>query len=307
MDFSISIIGHRGSGTTDSSFARECGNDQTRPAENTLTSFRAVLAPPINANGIETDAVRTADDRIVLIHSTLISDHVDPQFVPAGITYIDEMPLAEVQNLRLGRNDEERIPTLWQALNLMRNRGAILNLELKDVQGTKCPRRMPSLSEPVLREIDEAQFPLSRVLFSSFSLDMLADLATHAPEARIGMLFSEKPEPGASLRMFADGPEEYRLFTPDVIKEVCDRIPNIKALHPEIQTLTRETVALAAERELGINTWAWLERSPLVDATFAAAADNAVKLCRQYHVPLTIITDHVVDTRRFIQWLQPTG
>lgn len=313
MTFKFSVAGHRGQGCTDSDFAKQQGNAGTRYPENTLPSFQAALGSPIYADMIETDLIRTKDDRIVHSHSTDFAQHVALAHRPAGKKYIDDMPLAEVAKLKLGEDGEARIPTLRSLLEVTaakrQGNDLVLNLEIKDVQGTDCPRRRPSIGQLALQEINEAKFPLERIRFSSFSLDAIADMARLAPKARLGMLFDLPQEQGGDVgkKMFADSTETYLGFTPKMIAAVLARVPSLEALHPEIQSLTPDTVNLAAKHGLAIATWGWLEESPKQSAKFAQATQQAIELCSKNGVPLTIITDHVKDVRSFAQPFLPNA
>ena len=181
----------------------------------------------------------------------------------------------------------------------------VLNLEIKDVQGTLCPSRQPSCAKLVLHEIKKARFPLSRMRFSSFSLGTLAELARLEPKARIGMLFDVPRKRGGSIgkKLFVDREDKFLGFTPSAVMKTLKHIPHLENLHPEIQTLTPETVALAAKHRLGITTWGYMEKSPLKDAEWAEATRQAIRLCRKFDVPLEIITDHAADMQKFVAQL----
>jgi glycerophosphoryl diester phosphodiesterase len=243
---------------------------------------------------------------MVLSHSTELAQHVPEQFRPKGKLFIDELTLAEIEHLKTGPQGTGKIPTLQSLLAFINRErpgtDMVLNLEIKDVQGTKCPRRQPSIEQLALQEIHEANFSLARIRFSSFSLDSLEKLACLEPKANIGMLFDVPSQQGGDVdrKIFVDGQEKYRGFTLAVVAEVLEHIPQMKALHPEIQTLTSEMVALAAQHKLSIATWGWKEKSPFEDTKFANATSRAIELCRQYDVPLSIITDHAAAMHKLI-------
>lgn len=292
-------------GCTDSAQAISLGNHLTRPLENTLASLTQALGPETRAGFIETDVIRTKDDRLVLIHSTDFTQHVPPHFRPAGKSFIEELTLEEALALPLGADGTGRVPSLRQLLDstgaLRPGDDLVLNLEIKDVQGTPCPRRSPPLAELVLQEIRAAGFPLHRIRFSSFSLEILTQLADLEPKARLGMLFNEALGPDeASPRLFVDGDEVYRLFDLPTLQDVLATLPALEAVHPEAQTLTPETVALVAEHGLAVATWGWLEESPAKSPVFEKAARDAVSLCTEAGVELAMITDHMADLRRVV-------
>lgn len=300
----LRIAGHRGSGCTDSLFARANGNHLTRPPENTLASFMQALRPPLSADWIETDVIRTADDHLVLCHSTDYTLHVEPAGMPPWAHTIDELTLAEALTLPIGADGTARLLTLPALLNQLQHTspgdGLVLNLELKDVQGTARPRREPSLAALVHRDIVATSLPLERIRFSSFSLHLLTQLAEIEPLAQCAMLFDLPLPTGTSTkRLFTNSEETYRTFTEENIAAVLHALPNLHALHPEISTLTGDTVKLAAQHGLEIGTWTWQEKSPTADAGAAATITKALALCLQHAVPLTLITDHILDVRHY--------
>lgn len=302
----LRCAGHRFAGCTDSAFARANGNHLTRPPENTQDSLLRALRPPLAADWVETDVIRTADDHLVLCHATDITQHVEPDLLPPGARTLDELSVEQALALPIGADGTARLmllPTLLQTLLQERPDDAlVLNLELKDVQGTTRLRRQPPLGALILRDIAATRFPLSRLRFSSFSLNALAELTSLEPTAACAMLFDLPPAPDApAKRLFADTAETYLSFTPTNIAAVLARLPRLRALHPEITTLTDATVRLAARHGLEIATWAWQEKSPTTDASAAGAIANAITLCRRQGVPLTCITDHIADVRRYAE------
>ena len=300
----LRFAGHRFAGCTDSAFARTNGNHRSRPPENTLPSLRQALRPLLAADWVETDVIRTADDQLVLCHATDFTPHVEPGLLPSGARTLDELSLEQALALPIGADGAARLmplPVLLQTIQQQRPDDAlVLNLELKDVQGSTRPRRQPPLAGLALRDVAAARFPLYRLRFSSFSLQALAELTSLEPTAACAMLFDLPPLPGAPpKRLFADAAETYLPFTLENIAAVLARLPRLRALHPEISTLTDATVRLAAQHGLEIATWAWQEKSPALDAKAATAISNAIALCRTHTVPLTFITDHIADVRRY--------
>jgi glycerophosphoryl diester phosphodiesterase len=299
----ILVAGHRGTGCTDSPHAEKLGKGRLRVPESTLLAIENGLR---GANLVEFDTIPTKDNHIVITHSTDFSQHVPSQFRPRGKTYIDELTLTEVSQLRLELGGYYQIPRLRQALKLARDirpgNDLIFNIELKGVQGTNCPRREPSLAELVVNEIRQEKFSLGRIRFSSFSLDMLADMHARAPDAQLGMLFNEALPPGTLPgKIFADGDETYLSFTIAKMKRVFNRIPTLTAVHPEIQTLTEETSVFATNSGLAIATWGWEEESPLGSPVFGSAAYKAITLSMNHNVPLILITDYIRDMNDMVE------
>lgn len=301
--------GHRGYGRTDNAFAQERNSrtHRTLPTENTLEALMGAL----RTGFVETDAVVTSDDEVVLTHSNDVRQHVRvAQPLPHGKTYVDEMTLAEAQSVRLGPTGADRMPSLRDLLRaVMREyptggmRPFTINLELKGVQDTPRSSRK-SVAEAVLKVIRQEHFPLDWIRFSSYSVDMLADLARRQPDARLGMLFDPPTDEGgnAGRPMFTDTGETKLAFTPQSIAEVLKRLPSLEALHPEIRTLTPQTAALAGRHGLALATWANFEQSPLTDATFARAARDAVAMASKGGVSeLSVITDYPDEMQGWLQ------
>jgi glycerophosphoryl diester phosphodiesterase len=309
----ILIGGHRGLGMTDSAFAqkRNTGDGIARPPENTLESLLGALRA--GADFIETDAIRTKDGEIVLTHSDDPSTHIIvPQGGVPGKQFIDEMTLEEVQSLHTGLTGEGRIASLRELLRAIETEfpgdGMVLNLELKGMQATNRPTAdAPSLVRPVLEAIREENFPLERILFSSFSVKALEELAALEPIARMGLLFYTAP-PGASFAdtvLFGDGSELYIPFKVEDISAALKRLPSLSVVAPEIQDLTEETVAFAAKNNLSIATYGYPEESPLKSDRFGPATKEAVRLCREHDVALGVITDFIDDMRAATREIMP--
>jgi glycerophosphoryl diester phosphodiesterase len=307
----IKIGGHRGLGRTDDGFSiiRNRADKFEGPAENTLQSLLGGLE---NADFIETDLVATRDGEIVLTHSNDTHLHVIGPQRPAGARYIGDMTLAAVQQLRTGPGGSGEIPSLRRLLRAIRENyperltpGAlVLNLELKGTQFTGFPGQpLSHLPERALSIIAEEDFPLGNILFSSFSMTMIKEMARLEPDARLGMLFDLTPAQSgtAGKKMFVDHDDVYLPFTKDALQYVLTHIPTLEALHPEVQSLTRDLVARAARHDLAITTWALFEEAPQKSPRFAAANLGAARLCMDHAVPLAMITDRIDDLRAFLK------
>lgn len=151
-----------------------------RAPENTMAAFR--LAVEAGCHGIETDAHLTADGRIALIHDENTRRTTD------GALRVAASVMAELRALDAGAwfDDAfagERIPELWELLELMQPTGMLLNLELKNNVA-----RYPGLEQAALDELRRFGM-LGRAVFSSFNHASMALVKELEPEAETALLY----------------------------------------------------------------------------------------------------------------------
>lgn len=130
--------------------------------ENTLRAFRA--AADMGADMIELDVFLTADGVPVVTHGARL--HTKPRAV-----FVRGMPWSEVRELRV---HGEPVPSLEQALDLCRDTGMRINVEIKD-------RRAVQASVTLLRDagfLDRCQ--VSCFLLPVLKRAMLIDAAVPA-------------------------------------------------------------------------------------------------------------------------------
>jgi glycerophosphoryl diester phosphodiesterase len=306
----IRLGGHRGSGCTDSAFARAASlrsrARNTKPPENTLESIAQAFEH--GADFVEIDVLRTLDDALVVTHSNALREHV--LVPPASARFLGELRLEEVRQLRTGlRGRSSIIPTLAEVLDLVsewRTRRAlsdfVLNIEIKDVKGTRAPKQIPgrpSLVELLTQQVPaHSSLPMEAIVFSSFALSDLVELARLLPTARIGMLFDLDREAGG-LVYEADSQltDRYLSFTPAEIervrRELAEAGGRLEFVHPEIDTLT--PAAMKAASPLGVNCWVMREQVP---SRRRHSLRQAVRLAHANRLRLGVITDFVPETRQ---------
>jgi glycerophosphoryl diester phosphodiesterase len=311
----IRLGGHRGSGCTDSAFARvaslRSSARRTKPPENTLESIAQAFEQ--GADFVEIDVLRTLDDALIVTHSNALREHV--LVPPSAARFMGELRLEEVRQLRTGlRGRSAPIPTLAEVLDLVsewRTRRAlsdfVLNIEIKDVKGTRAPKHVPgrpSLVELLARQVPaHPTLPMEAIVFSSFALSDLVELARLLPAARLGMLFDLDREAG-SLVYKADPQltDRYLPFTPAEIEKVRRQLAEaggrLEFVHPEIDTLT--PAAVKAASPLGVNCWVLRERVP---SRRRHSLIQAVRLARANRLRLGLITDFVPETRQQLERL----
>lgn len=138
------------------------GRDATTP-ENTLAAFRRSIALGITI--LETDVRRTSDGELVLLHDETVDRTTN------GRGRVGDLTLVQVRELDAGAG--ERVPTLREALRLVRGTGASLLLDMKP--GTPL--------EPVL-ELVRSEGAEQSVVFGLRSPDQAARLRQGAPGIR---------------------------------------------------------------------------------------------------------------------------
>jgi glycerophosphoryl diester phosphodiesterase len=294
----ILIGGHRGLGTTDNQHARSLSVSHSKPAENTVASIQTALEA--GADLIEIDTVKTLDEQVVVIHSNRLSDHV---FNVPDLKYVGDYTLKELKQFRVGPRQDGVIPTLQEVIdcidhfNQIQNSNVQLNIEIKDLKNT--PTKKFIDGKPTLLDllVDYVKGHEDWIMFSSFAIADLIVAQSMMPTIRRAMLFGT----ASSLEQFIylnDNTElsRYTTFTPNNIKAVSKRV-KLHYLHPELHTITEETVALAKELGLGVNVWTWLENIPQEEKPLIL---NFIRLLKKYNVEGGIMTDHLVEMRHLI-------
>ncbi|HMI91141.1 MAG TPA: glycerophosphodiester phosphodiesterase [Polyangiales bacterium] len=147
--------------------------------ENTLTAMRMALAQ--GADGIELDVRLCATGEVVVLHDP------DLQRVAGERVRAAQATLAELQRHDLGGG--ARVPTLADALELVLGAGKLLNIELK-ADGPDGYALVAAVAG-LLQAGTAAE--LSRVVLSSFSADICAELCDALPELAVGALFEHVP------------------------------------------------------------------------------------------------------------------
>ncbi len=143
--------------------------------ENTLAAFRAAL--DAGADFVELDVQRTRDGQVVVIHDgDLMRMGDDPRKV-------GDMTLAEIQAVDIGRKYApqfagERVPTLEQAIDLVRGRAKI-NVELK----YNVPD--PGLA-PAVAELLRSQDFLDQAVVTSLDYGALKEVRRIEPGLKTG-------------------------------------------------------------------------------------------------------------------------
>ncbi|MBR5782646.1 MAG: glycerophosphodiester phosphodiesterase [Clostridia bacterium] len=152
--------------------------------ENTMLAFRKAIEQ--GADGIEIDVQFTKDGHLIVCHDD------DVNRTSNGEGNIEDCTLEELLKLDFGvfKGEQfagEKIPLLSQVLELIKESGLLLNIELKN-RGEKVDGLEKAVSDMV-REFDLND----KIIYSSFDHEMLRRLKEYDPSAKIATLYSHSP------------------------------------------------------------------------------------------------------------------
>ncbi len=179
--------------------------------ENTLRAIKRALE--LNAKMIEVDVRLSKDGQIVVIHD----DSVDR--TTNGKGYVENLKLEELKKLDAGKG--ERIPTLQEVINAVRNK-AILIIEIKVLK-----------IEDSLVKIIEKEGIEKEVVITSFYHPILRKIKELNPTIKTGVIFKCHPVKPVDLALNA----------------------NSDSLFPEHKYVSEEMVKEAHENDLKIYPW----------------------------------------------------
>lgn len=225
--------------------------------ENTLDSFQ--MAVDMKADGIECDIHLSKDGVFVVCHDETIDRTSD------GTGKIAEMTYAEISKHNFGCKFHphyfrpERFltaPTLEQMLDVVKDM-KVINIEVKAFAGDE---------EKALNDfyaILEKYGIVDRVIVSSFNVGILKRLKALHGDVFTGYLY----HPGVKSDVFECFPWEAAVQT--ALDHNCD------AIHPEINSLTREVVDDAHAHGLKVNCWTANKREA-VEKAMAIGCDGII-------------------------------
>lgn len=318
MTKKVLIGGHRGMGVTDSEIEKE-NNCHIKSAyspffiENTLPSLENALnmAGADKADFIETDAIATEKGEIVLTHSCDTWKHVKKKDHHTK-RFINKMSTQEVRSLQTGPNGKGRIPTLLELLSAIKpssGNGILLNIELKGNQGTE-QEKENQLIEPIMEAITEVGFPIERILFSSFSLETIANLSQTKIQLNLGVLFYQPTTDCHYLYETnkidnRNNEEKYLPFTKRSIDDVYNKLKSFKTitLLPEIKDLTPNLIDYALSQSPKPRIFAHgcpKNNSDSEYSEYRNQVKKGIKLCSQRGIQLGLITDYIKEMKMLI-------
>lgn len=169
----VAVVAHRGASAV--------------APENTLAAFREAVR--LGAHAVEFDVRRSRDGALVLCHDDTLERTTDVRRVLPGRApwRVADLTLAELRRLDAGvwRGSPyagERIPTLAEALEMLRPTGAAALVELKSPSDH--PATVPDLAEVITR----ARMVPDRVTVQSFDARAVLELRQRMPAVRAGVL-----------------------------------------------------------------------------------------------------------------------
>lgn len=215
--------------------------------ENTMEAFR--LAVEQQADGFEIDINFSKDGEIVVIHDDSLDRTSDGQGDVTAYT-LNELKAFNFNKGFAEKYPAARIPTLREVLELVKEHGLYLNIEVKDILSkTEAYAGLGSAAALLVREYGLAE----QVIFSSFNHASMVRLKEEFPEMKTGLLY---------IAGLYQGAEYARLAQAD-------------ALHPVFFGVNRENVEQAHASEIQVNVWT-VNEPEQIGLMLAAGVDSII-------------------------------
>ncbi|WP_130891340.1 glycerophosphodiester phosphodiesterase [Fusobacterium ulcerans] len=193
--------------------------------ENTMLAFKKAIEA--GADGIELDVQLTKDGEVVIIHDETIDRTTDGKGLVADYTY-EELCSFDASFIYHGQMGFNKIPTLREYLELVKDKNIITNIELKT--GIL---EYPGIEEKVWNLIQEYKVE-DKVIISSFNHYSVLRMKNIAPNLKYGLL-SETWLINAGKYTHDLGIQCYHPVHYNLVPEVIDEI---KKYGIEINTYT---------------------------------------------------------------------
>lgn len=223
--------------------------------ENTMSAF--VRAAQLGIHWVEFDVMLAACGTAIIFHDETLDRTTN------GSGYVDQYPYSYLQTLDAGRwfnsvFSGERIPTLEQVAEFLKESGMKANVEIKPLPGQEEATVDETLRvlSPYMRQSEQS------FLFSSFSMPSLRYLRAQNAACLIGMLMHEWiPE----WKTIAD---ELNCVSVNVNQEILtpDLVDEIKKLNKILLSYTVNEVSRAEQ----LYSWG-------VDAVFSDCPDRIAR------------------------------
>ncbi len=201
--------------------------------ENTRAAFEKMIE--VGAKWLETDIDMTSDGELVLIHDDKVDRTSDSQ------GFINDMTLAELQEIDFGQwfsnaYGDEKIVTLSWLIDFINKHHLNVNFELKtELKGKRQTDYLTRVHQALSHVTTE-----SKMIVSSFDVDLLAKFHQLMPQIEIGLLFEDK------------------------LPDNCVALANLVGatyIHPDVTYLTQEQTKYLIKNNFGVNVWTVNERT----------------------------------------------
>lgn len=184
--------------------------------ENSLEAFEEALR--LNCDGIEMDARYTASGDVIIFHDRDLRRMTDHH------GNIQQMSLADIRKHHLAGNPKYRIPTLQEALELIRDK-ILINIEVKRELS-----RSNGFEEKIVRILKEFKLR-ENIIISSFNPLVLKKIAAIAPYLHLGFIYRNRTQ---------------KLMTIGT---------SLKSLHINFRTLSRRYLKTMQDRGYKVFPW----------------------------------------------------
>ncbi|MEV0619173.1 glycerophosphodiester phosphodiesterase family protein [Nonomuraea sp. NPDC050404] len=173
--------------------------------ENTIAAFE--LAVSQGADMFELDVQETKDHKLVLMHDTTLTRTTNVEQVFPGLSpwNVGDLTLAQIRKLDAGswlsdKYDDERVPTLGEALRAMSGAGMGVLVEVK------APHLYSGIERRIAAELRRNPSWLSpdRLVVQSFDWDSMRRFDRLLPSVPIGLLGTPSTGELRELSRFAD-------------------------------------------------------------------------------------------------------
>lgn len=225
--------------------------------ENTMLAFEKALEA--GCEGMEFDVHFSRDQQLVIIHDEAIDRTSGQHGLVKDMTY-EELCQVDFSYRFSGQFGFQKIPTLREYLELVKDRDIISNIELKT--GVY---EYPGIEQAVYDLLREYHME-ERVVISSFNHNSVMRMKAIDPQLQCGFLS-----------------ETWILGTGDYVAS-----HGIEAYHPEFHMLTAAETADLKDRGVAINTWTVNEESDIrqmiaigVDGIISNYPDRVNRLLRE--------------------------
>lgn len=270
------------------------------PPENSYDSIKAALELGFN---VELDVCMTKDNVLIVTHTNRLMAHVEN----VGRTdYVSMKSFREIKRLRTGLGGKkapflsyEDFIKLFQEYPM-----TCANVEIKgtiEQENALPPQTKPSIVEQLVKYTPSDV--RDRIIWSSFSTEMITELKKINPQARVAQLFCAlKAE---ETVIFKGRTDRYLQFTRKNLERIYETVP-LDAAHVEISTLTdNDALLFCRDNHIHIRTWALWERNPESN-TDAFRQIQKIKLLRDKYpeMQFDIITDYAKSVERILRRLQ---